>query len=149
MLKESQNFGTIEQPNEVVLTEIVENDDSWEIFGYGTPGLSNASFFGNVWSDQSFNDELFENFPRYMELNIWDKSIYGWDQDKTLVLLDCSVLNERLHSSAMYVHIYEKHIEDYLSNNLNSLVLSNLTLDYISLGKIAGGSLLLQITNCV
>ena len=149
MRDQSQNIEEMRQSYQVVMSELKNIEaDSWIVYSYGIPSLSNASFFGNSWSDRSFDKELDKTFPRYMELNIWNKTIYGSDQNKLGVELDCLIINERLQSLKMFMLIHEGTLKEYWPQLSGNLELSFGSLEFISLGRSKSGGLLLEVRNC-
>jgi len=149
MRNQSLNIKEIGQSYQVVMTELTNiAADSWIVYSYGIPSLSNASFFGNSWSDRSFDNELDKTFPRYMELDIWNKTIYGSDQNKLGIELDCLIINERLQSLKMFILINESNLKAYWPQFSGDLELSFGSLDLVSLGKSKSGGLLFEVINC-
>ena len=82
-----------------------------------------------------------------MELNIWNKTIYGSDQNK-LGVLDCLIINERLQSLKMFMLIHEGTLKEYWPQLSGNLELSFGSLEFISLGRSKSGGLLLEVRNC-
>ena len=149
MRNQSQNIEEMRQSYQVVMTELTNIEaDSWIVYSYGIPSLSNASFFGYWWSDRSFDKELDKTFPRYMELDIWNKTIYGSDQNKLGIELDCLIINERLQSLKMFILINESNLKAYWPQFSGDLELSFGSLDLVSLGKSKSGGLLFEVRNC-
>lgn len=149
MRNQSRDIEEITQSYQLVRTELTNIEaDSWIVYSYGVPSLSYASNFGNAWTNRSFNKELDKTFPRYMELNIWNKTIYGSDQNKLAVELDCLVINERLQSSKMFMVIIESHLNEFWPQFSGSLELSSGSLDLISLNKSKSRGSLFEVRNC-
>lgn len=150
MRNQSRDIEEMTQSYQLFRTELTNIEvDSWIVYSYGVTSLSYASNFGNAWSNRSFNKELDKTFPRYMELNIWNKKIYGSDQNKLAVELDCLVINERLQSSKMFIVIIERYLNEYWPQFSGSLELSSESLDLISLNRSSnGGSSLFEVKNC-
>lgn len=144
----SLNLGAIEKSYEEVMTEVANLENSnWVISAYGSPSSGNASLFGSYWANNAFRAELVRTFPRYMELNIWEKSIRGWNREQSLIKLDCQEINERIRLSRMFILIPE-YLDDYWPNRSGSLRLSGQSLRIESESLIGNGLTMIAVTNC-
>lgn len=122
----------------------------WVAYAYNSPSISHASFFGNSWAKDLFQIELAEQFPRKLELDIWGKSISGWDSDFRESELNCEDLNARLDSSRMFVAIYQGQLNTYWPNRDDGLFTTGGTLTVVD--EEATGYddlLLLEIGKCI
>lgn len=122
---------------------------AWVAYAYGSPSISHASFFGNAWANEHFDLELVEVFPRKMELDVWTKSIYGWNSDFHEAELSCDELNSRLEDSDMYVAVYQSQLNVYWPNHDDGLAMKSGTLKVLE-EKTTGFEdlLLLRIGEC-
>jgi hypothetical protein len=144
----SLDLGAIEKSYEEVMTEVTNLEKSnWVVLAYGSPSTGNASLFGSYWANNAFSAELVRTFPRYMELNIWDKSITGWNREESLIKLDCLEINERIRLSRMFILIPE-YLDDYWPNRSGSLRLSGQSLRIESESLIGNGLTMIAVTNC-
>jgi len=134
-----------------VAEKLMANESiGWVAHAYGSPGISHASFFGNAWANELFEVELAEQFPRKLELDIWGKSIYGWDSDFRWSELNCEDLNARLDSSKVFVAIYQNQLNTYWPSRDDGLSTDVGTLTVVD--EEATGYydlLLLEIGNCI
>jgi hypothetical protein len=144
----SLNLGALEGSYKEVISKVAKLEDSnWLVSTYLIPSLGNASLFGSYWANNAFSEELANAFPRYMDLNILDKSIRGWNREASLAILDCLEINERIRSSEMFILIPD-YLDDYWPDRSGSLRLSGQTLKIESETLIGNGFTLIAVTNC-
>ena len=145
----SLDLGAIEKSYEEVMTEVTNlGNSNWIASAYGAPGFSEAALFGSFWASNAFSKELMKTFPRHMELNIWNKTIRGWDRNASMTSLDCSEINERSQSSGLYILIPQNYLNDYWPRHSGSLRLSGQSLEIKTKRLIGNGLMLMKVGIC-
>ena len=99
--------------------------DSILINAYPSSSLEFASSFGNAFSSNFYSKEIFQRFPNYLELNIWDQVLYGYKSTPALTPIDCLNITHLLVGSRIYLVIQDHILTSYWPDRTDDIVLAN------------------------